>query len=395
MHPSKKIMGIKGDLLKGKRIILGITGSISAEETVKLSRELIRYGADVIPVLSEHGMEMITPEALEFATGNKAITKITGNAEHVTLLDETDLLLIAPCSANTIGKIVNGIADTTVSLFALTFLGTKPIIVAPAMSLSMLNNPVVSENIKKLEELNVFVINPKIEEGKAKLADNETILAHVIRVLNNRFKGKRVLVVGGSTEEPIDDFRVITNRSSAKTSVELARALFFFGANVDLYLARSEVLPPDYINVKKYRTVEDLIEKIDEFLDYDLIIVPGALSDFSVKKFNGKLESGRSYEMKLEPLPKFIEELRKKYRNDLIVFKAESGKEKLIEKAKEYLEKYNAIMVIANDINNLKFQETEIYIVDKNGYERIEGNKEKVAIEIIKHYLRLKGEEFQ
>ncbi len=392
MHPAQKIKRIKGNFLENKKIVLGITGSISAEETVKLSRELIRYGAEVIPVMTEHALEMITPEALEFATGNKAITKITGKVEHVTFLDDADLLLIAPCSANTIGKIVNGIGDTTVSLFALSFLGQKPVLIAPAMNLSMLNNPVVKENIVKLERIGVEIIRPKIEESKAKLADIDTILAHVIRILNNRMKNKKVLVIGGATEEPIDDFRVITNRSSGKTSVEIARACFFFGADVDLYLARSEISPLGYINVVKYRKVEDIIEKIDEFLKYDLIIVPAALSDFHVNKFQGKLESGKSYELKLEPLPKFIEKLREKFKNDLVVFKAESGKEKLIEKAREYLEKYNTIMVIANDVNDVKFEETEIFIVDKNGYGKIKGNKENVAVKIIEHYLKIKGE---
>ncbi len=386
MDPSELIRGIKSDLLKDKKIVYGITGSVSAEESVKITRELIRHGAEIFPVMTEDSLSLITMDSIEYATGKKPVIKVSGLTEHVMLEKTSDLLLIAPCSANTIGKIACGIADTSVSLFALTFLGSKKILIAPAMSMTMYQNPVVRENMEKLNKIGVKFINPRFEEGKAKLPNMETIVAHAIREIQG-IKNIRVAIIGGKTEEDIDDVRVITNRSSGKTSIELARVAFYLGFDVTLYLAKAEVNVPEYIKTINFRTVEDLVNMVDDFINYDIIIVPAALSDFRTKKIEGKIQSSSEIKLNLEPLPKFLRILREKYSGILIGFKAEVGYENVIREAREMIAKYKLLFVVGNDIHDVERDKTKILIIDENNIEEISGEKFHVALQIFRKYI--------
>lgn len=174
MKHQETISGTKSKQLKGKRVVLAVCGSIAAIEAPKLARELMRHGADVIPILSKAGQGVIHPWALECVTGKKTITEITGFCEHIEHCGDwsgkCDLLLICPATANTISKIACGIDDSVVTTFASTALGAKvPIIIAPAMHESMINNPFVQENTAKLKKAGVKFVEPKISEGKAKL----------------------------------------------------------------------------------------------------------------------------------------------------------------------------------------------------------------------------------
>ncbi len=388
MDPTDSIRSVKGNLLSGKKIALGITGSISAEEVVKISRELIRYGAEIYPLMTEDAEDIITPTSIKFATGKKPIDKITGLTEHVILEKECDILLIVPCSANTISKIANGIGDTVVSLFALSFLGSKPIIISPAMSISMYNNPVIKENITKLKSLGVVFLEPKMEEGKAKLPDLETVVANTISVLYGKMK-KKMLIIGGATEEPIDDIRVITNRSSGVTSIELAKAAFYYGNDVMLYLGSSEVEPPGYIKTKKFRSLDDLLKMIDEMLSFDVIIVPAAISDFKIEKKEGKLKSDKEINLSLRPAPKFLKILREKYKNELIAFKAEFGYDILIKESRKMLDDYSLKFVVANDMRDVKRDLTKILIVTKNDVKEYSGKKSEIALKILEFYMSI------
>jgi phosphopantothenoylcysteine decarboxylase/phosphopantothenate--cysteine ligase len=169
MHPVDEIRGIKSKKLTNKKIILSVTGSIAAVETIKLSRELIRHGAEIIPVMSQNATKIIHPDALWFATGNKPIIQLTGATEHVTLCGKVknpiDLQLICPCTANTISKIALGIDDTTVTTFATTALGSEiPIIIVPAMHISMYKHPILQKNIKNCKKIGIKFIDPIIEK---------------------------------------------------------------------------------------------------------------------------------------------------------------------------------------------------------------------------------------
>ncbi len=230
MHPADHLRGSKSDRLKGRKIVLGVTGSIAAVETIKLCRELIRHGAEIHVVMSEGAQNIVHPWALEFATGRPVTTQIDGRVQHVALCgdvpDRADLLLIAPATANTISKIAFGIDDTPVTTFATTALGGGiPVMIVPAMHGTMMAQKVVGENIGKLRRIGVHFLMPKLEESKAKLPSMDSIVSEVIALIGKRdLVKRRVLVIAGATEEPIDDIRVVTNRSSGETGVELARA---------------------------------------------------------------------------------------------------------------------------------------------------------------------------
>src|SRR5512136_3129538 len=182
MHPTDALRGTKSKTLEGKRIVLGITGSIAAVECFDLARELVRHGAEVHAVLSDDASKLITPWTMEFATGNPVIEVIDGQVQHVSLLGDTegkaDLLLIAPCTANTISKIACGIDDTPVTTFATTAIGSrKPVILVPAMHHSMYQNPFVKKNVEALASAGIELIGPRIEGKKAKVVENDEIVA--------------------------------------------------------------------------------------------------------------------------------------------------------------------------------------------------------------------------
>ena len=263
MHPVNDIVETKGSFLKNKKIVLAVTGSIAAVETIKISRELIRYGAKVIPVMTKAATKIIHPDALWFATGKKPIIELTGDTEHVSYLGKVkkpaDLLLICPATANTISKIAHGIDDTAVTTFATTAIGSKtPVIIVPAMHLSMYDHEIVQENIDKLKKIDINFIEPEIVKNKAKLCSNEKIVANVIKIIGkNDYKGKKVLVIGGPTQEYIDDIRVITNISSGQTAVNISKNAFFRGADVELWHGNIKSLIPEYI--KKHTFLQILI----------------------------------------------------------------------------------------------------------------------------------------
>jgi phosphopantothenoylcysteine decarboxylase/phosphopantothenate--cysteine ligase len=386
MHPSESIRGMKSVRLKDRKIVLAITGSIAAVECLELARELIRHGADVHAVLSEEGAKLITPWAMEFATGHPAIVAVDGRVQHVDLLgdspDKADLLLIAPCTANTLSKIAVGVDDTPVTTMATIALGTGiQILIAPAMHASMLHNPFVRENMERLRGVGVGFIGPRMEEKKAKIADNEEIVAQVIRALSGRtYEGKKVLIIGGSSEEPIDDMRVITNRGTGETAVELAKAAFFQGAEVELWMGRCQMPLPNYIPTKRFVTVEDLLELV-EGVDHDLVLVPAALSDYAPMRKKGKVPSDKGgMTLELRAVPKVLPKIVGKAK--VVGFKAESGvrEEALLSKAMERLERHGLDAMVANDLLNVKKGSTEVYLVERSSNPiKLKGNKAEVA----------------
>ena len=390
MHPSESIRGMKSARLKDKRIVLAITGSIAAVECLELARELIRHGANVHAVLSKDGAKLITPWAMEFATGHPAIVELDGMVQHVDLLgdssDRADLLLIAPCTANTLSKVAVGIDDTPVTTMATIALGTGvPILIAPAMHASMLHNPFVQENIVRLRGVGVGFIGPRMEGKKAKIADNEEIVARVIRTLSGRgYEGKKVLIIGGSSEEPIDDMRIITNRGTGETAVELAKAAFFQGAEVELWMGRCQMPLPNYIPTKRFVTVEDLLGLVDG-LDHDLVLVPAALSDYAPSRKKGKMASDQGgLTLELRAVPKVLPKIVGK--SKVVGFKAESGvrDEVLISRAMERLERHGLDAMVANDLRNVRIGTTEVYLVERGSNPiMLKGNKSEVAWSIM------------
>jgi len=378
--------------LDGKTIVLGITGSIAAVRCVELARELRRHGADVHAVMSEAARKIIHPDAMRYATGKPVITEITGDVEHVDFCGiegRAALLLIAPCTANTIGKIAHGIDDTPVTTFAATAFGSGiPIMIVPAMHGSMYDHPIVIENIGKLTELGVEFVNPVTEEGAAKIAGSDEIVLRVERAVGqNTLSGKKIIITGGATAETIDPIRILTNRASGKTGIELTFAAFRRGADVTLVhrgCLGIQGICEFYAESAKEMT-DTVIEELEK--GYDLLISAAAISDFTVMPSKNKIKSGTEVRLVLEPAPKLIREVRIRYPElKIIGFKAETGvtEEELLERARESMESSKLCMVVANDVlsGGMGTEDNNVYILD-GSVKPVSGTKQEIADEIM------------
>lgn len=385
MEKRKGEFAFKSSLLKGRKIVLGVTGSISAVESVKLVHELRRHGADVHPVVTDSAKKIIHPSSLEYASENPVIGELTGAIEHVRLVEDSDLFLVAPSTANTISKMALGIDDTPVTSVFSNALEKIPVIVAPAMHQNMYTNPIILKNIETLRSYGVIVLEPIFEESKAKIANVDTIVAETIRALNRDLKGKKISVVGGSSYESIDDVRVVTNKSTGETSIAIAKMAYYLGAEVRLFLGNVRVDIPPFLKYEKFGSMGSLISKLDAIKGSDFVIVPAALSDFTVEKRTGKISSERSVEVKLKPAPKFLKKLRSVFKGKIIGFKAEYGlsRKELISRARMRMSEYSLDMMIANDLKDVKPGYTRVTILKGKDELEVKGDKNEVAKRIL------------
>ncbi len=392
-HPSKDIMESKGTILSGKTICLCVTGSVAIISAPIVARELMRRGAEVIVVMSKAATELITPDLFYWATGNPVITKLTGAVEHVFLagerpqaLGKADLVLICPATANTISKIACGIDDTPVTTVITTAFGTSgknfsiPIVVVPAMHQSMYDHPILIENVKKLKKYGIDVLGPRISEGKAKLVKIDSIIDRVIDLLISKrdLEGKRVLITAGPTREYIDDIRFVSNNSSGRMGIEIAKEAAARGADVLLINGRSMVKVPGHLNVINVISTADFIKTVNEELsnnNYDFFICAAAISDYSpVSSVEGKISSDNVKELQVNMrlTPKIIDEAREVNDKVIIVaFKAETNvsRSELINRGYHRLKRSNADLIVCNDVGRedvgFESRYNEVYIVDK------------------------------
>ncbi len=396
MHPSKAIRGRTTQLLSGRRILLGISGSIAAIEVPRIVRELIRHGADVTAVMSAEAARLVTPESVEFATGHPPITQLTGQVEHVTTLGpgegQADLYLIAPATANTISKIAHGIDDTPVTSFASIALGGRvPVMIAPAMHAHMGENPAVQENLVKLAAWGVEVIAPTSAEGEEKLAGPEEVAARVLhRMARGPWVGRSVVVVGGASREPIDAVRSVTNESSGTTAVAIASQAFYRGSNVELWAGSLQVAVPPWLAIRRWTRVEDLLalarERRDELGQVAALLVPAALSDFTLDARPGKIRSREvsGLTLNLRPAPKVLPELRRLAPPParLVAFKllAGAGPKELEAEGRRLLQETGADWVVANDVATMGRADTDAWLLPPSGRAReIRANKTEFA----------------
>jgi phosphopantothenoylcysteine decarboxylase/phosphopantothenate--cysteine ligase len=391
LHPTLWIQGQKSSSLAGKTIVLGVTGSIAAVRVVELARELIRNGAEVHAVMTEAAEHILHPDALYYATGNPPVTEIGGRVEHVEfcgLKGRADLLLIAPATANTIGKIANGIDDTAVTSFATTALGSGiPVLIVPAMHESMYRHPAVVENIRKLKGWGVPFLGPKMEEGIAKIVPNEEIVLEVERLLGKKaLINRKVLITSGSTAESLDPIRILTNRASGKTGKELALEAYRQGA--DVTLVHRDKLGTAGIKEIFAESAEEMTEAVLNELEkgFDVLISAAAIADYTLDPYPEKIKSGGELVLKLKPTRKLINACREKDPGLVIVgFKAETGidTEELLRRASVSLKKAKLDMVAANDVEKggMGTEENEIYLLkQETGKSRhVSGNKRKIA----------------
>ena len=362
-HTSKLIKGSLSSKLEGKKITLCVTGSVAAVECVALSRKLMRHGAEVYTVMSKMGTKIVHPYLLEWATGNPVITELTGQIEHITLAGKheghVDLVLIAPATANTIGKVANGIDDTPVTTTVSSAVGAKiPVVVVPAMHESMYDHPAVIENIEKLKAMGIVVVSPRMEEAKAKIPDVDTIVDVVLGTLGPKdLTSKHFLVSAGPTRGWIDRVRFITNPSTGKMGIALAHELLSRGATVTMVLGPTAQVPPVQANVVRVTTSDEMMDAVMKSLSdqkTDCFISTAAVLDYvPSKKEDTKMASGKDkLEVELVPTKKIIEEARKKHKDLFIVgFKVESGisDEELEKRARAKIDAGICNLMIAND----------------------------------------------
>jgi phosphopantothenoylcysteine decarboxylase/phosphopantothenate--cysteine ligase len=385
-HTSKQIIGTKGDSLKGKKIVLCVTGSVAAIKSSEIARELMRLGAEVYTVMTPMAQKIIHPYMMEWSTGNPVVTELTGEIEHVTLGGEhdnrADLVLVAPSTANTIGKAATAIDDTPVTTLLTTAIGAGiPIIIAPAMHASMYKHPIVVENIGKLDSIGVEVLMPRFEEEKAKIPGTEEIVDAVVRRLSAErdLEGLSIVITGGPTREYIDGFRFISNPSSGKMGVAIAEVALRRGAQVTLVHGPGTAVPPPGAKAVPVQGTEDMLKAVVEALKdgkQHVAVLAAAAADYKASERKMvKTPSGLDqWNIELRPLPKVIEQVKKVDPGVFLVgFKAEYdvSDEELIERATKRMGEAEMDLVVANDVAREKvgFDEdtNEVFIIDREG----------------------------
>jgi len=397
-------------MLDGVRVALGVTGSIAAVRTVQLAHELRRQGAAVRAVTTDAARGILHPWALQYATDNAVVTEITGDVEHVALCGTdgwADVLLIAPATANTIGKLAAAIDDTPVTTCGTTAIGADvPVVVAPAMHEPMHDHPGVADAVARIESWGVDIVDPTIAEGKAKLATDEAIAVVTARAATpDPLAGRHVVVTAGGTREPVDPVRSLGSHASGRTGRAVARACAIRGARVTLLQPDGDV---PYANVRHADTTTAMrdaavaaVTGADGDTDganataaavgygpADAFVSAAAIGDFTVAARETKLDSGEPATIELEPAPKTIDAVREA-RPDLPVvgFKAGSG-DGLAADARTLRDRVGCAFVVANEARVMGATDTAATFVGPGGEDgRYEGDKaglgERVADRLV------------
>jgi len=405
-HPSLDIVSSYGVELSGKRIVLCVAGSVAAYKAIELARLLMRHGADVRCVTSNAVLKLIQPDYFKWATGNEVITKLTGELEHIRLADynQSDLIIVYPGTANTLGKLANGIDDTPISTVLTVGFGSKiPILMCLAMHESMYDNSAVKKNIEFLKNKIEF-ISPQLIEGKAKAPEPEDVLQYVLMKFgfSSKLKNKKILMTAGPTIEYIDPVRVITNLSSGKTGTLLASELISAGAKVTLIYGPGNQIPSKGIKVINVTTSKEMFDVTKKELKkkYDIVIMTAAVSDYTPENpSKSKIKSNKkSLVIRLKKSPKIIDYV-KKYQKDvlLIGFKAETDitKNALIKSAQKKMKESGADIIVANDIGK-KYQKNlnynHVLIVDSKKTTSSGWKKKEKIVKFIKKAIENKME---
>ncbi len=374
------IRGSRSNLLSGKRILLALTGGISIYRVPDVARELIRHGADVVTFMSREAAKLLSPKVMEWATGNRVYTGLSGYAEHVNVCLSVDAVVIAPATANTIAKVANGIGDTTVTLCAMVALGAgKPLLMVPAMNESMWRNPIVRGNIDRLRSVGVRFVEPVLEEGKAKLAPSEEIVESVIDLLApGDMNGLSVLVTSGPTHERIDATKYITTPSSGLTGYYFAREAMARGARVTLVTGPVNIRDPPNVEVIRVTSVLEMYEEVMRLVGsrhYDIAILTAAPLDFYVKNtFSDKLSSDlERVTIELVQAPKIARDLKRASPGTYLVgYKAEVNvsMDELIARAIRRIREGNWNLALAHTVGpgrGFGSEKDEVVVINGDG----------------------------
>ena len=350
-------------MLTGKTIVLAVSGSIAAYKIANLARMCKKLHADVQVLMTKNAVNFINPITFESLTGNKCLIdtfdrNFRYSVEHVALAKKASVVMIAPASANVIGKIANGIADDMLTTTVMACTCKK--IVSPAMNHNMFHNPIVQDNIKKLASYGYEIITPDRgmlangDTGDGRMPDESVLLAYILRecAYEKDMQGKKVLVTAGATREPLDPVRFITNHSTGKMGYALAENAMLRGADVTLVTAHADIEPPMFVDVVKVNTAREMYsEVVSRFGECDIVVKAAAVADYrpvsvsdnKIKKSDGNMT------VEFERNPDILAELgRRKTTQFLCGFSMET--ENLVENSKRKLERKNLDMICANSL---------------------------------------------
>ncbi|MGB9699195.1 MAG: bifunctional phosphopantothenoylcysteine decarboxylase/phosphopantothenate--cysteine ligase CoaBC [Thermodesulfobacteriota bacterium] len=349
--------------LKGKNIVLGVTGGIAAYKAAELVRELVREEAKVHVMMTKNAQAFITPLTLQTLSGNAVITELfslfaEAKVGHIALADMAEIVVIAPATANIIGKIAAGIAD---DMLTTVVMATKaPVLIAPAMNVHMWDNPICQQNVAKLRSLGYYFVGPAAGElacgyeGKGRLAEITDIIEEIKSLLAPKdFAGEKILVTAGPTAEPIDPVRFISNHSSGKMGFALARAALRRGAEVTLISGPTHLAAPKQSKFIAVRTAQEMRQAVlENFPDATFLLMAAAVSDYRPKEMvEQKIKKiAPQISLELEQNPDILEEVgRIKGTRVVVGFAAET--EDLIKNAQKKLTQKNLDLIVANDLN--------------------------------------------
>lgn len=393
-----------------KCVCIGVSGGIAVYKALDIISALKKKDIDVRVIMTESATKFVTPLSFQSLSQNMVVTDMFAEPkafeiQHISLAKRADVFLVAPATANIIGKVANGISDDMLST---TIMATRAkVIFAPAMNTNMYENPIVQDNIEKLKKYGYEFIEPASgrlacgDLGKGKLADVNTIVEKVLEALNeeeftNDLRGKNVLVSAGPTHSKIDPVRFITNRSTGKMGYYIAEEAKRRGANVTLVSGPTNINPPNGINVINITTNEEMKNAIlDNFEKSDIVIKSAAVADYKAKNYsNKKIKKGEG-----DLVLTFVRDndilkiLGEKKSNQILVgFAAESNN--VLENAKRKLENKNLDYIVANDITSADTgfgsEDNKVIIISKDGEEIYldKMSKKEVASKIFETILR-------
>ena len=372
-------------MLKDKTVVIGVSGSIAVYKTLDVVSRLRKLGVNVNVIMTKSATEFVTPLSFQSLSQNYVVCDMfedpkTWDVEHISLAKRADVFLIAPATANVIGKIANGIADDMITT---TVMATKAkVLIAPAMNTNMYENPILQRNINTLKELGYNFVEPESgrlacgDTGKGKLASPETIVDEVVKLLSKDqdLKGKSIIVTAGPTVESIDPMRYITNRSTGKMGYSIAKEAIERGADVTLITGPTNLTPPQ--NLKKLVKIEsakDMYEAVLENLDEnDVVIKSAAVADYKPKNYSNKKikKSDDDLVIELDRNKDIAQEIGKIKNNKILVgFAAETND--LIENASLKIKKKNLDFIVANDLTKegagFGVDTNIVKIIDKEG----------------------------
>ena len=352
-------------MLKGKTVVLGVTGSIAAYKIANLASALVKLHADVNVIMTKNATNFITPITFETLTGNKCLIdtfdrNFQFNVEHVALAKRADIFMVAPASANVIGKIAHGIAD---DMLTTTIMASKcPKLISPAMNTNMFENPILQDNLKILEKYGYEIINPASgylacgDTGAGKMPEPETLLKYILRTIAREkdMAGKKVLITAGPTQEKIDPVRYITNHSTGKMGYALAENAMRRGAEVTLVTGPTAIEPPMFVNVVSVTSAEDMAgEVIARAPEQDIIIKAAAVADYRpVNPSDEKIKKKDSEEssIALERTQDILKYLGSHKRADQFICGFSMETENMLENSRAKLTKKNVDMIVANNL---------------------------------------------